>query len=187
MIAQEGRVLLSEEKTGKRIVLVAENTTKDTLNVFLRVVAEGYRRSGDRPVLKNIAPFSKVPMITLIELTDKASSYTYDLIVDDKENNMNFKLVKKEKDIEKVIKGKRVLFTMDDCEKCTLLSAILESENINHRVFNISEDSTLYKQFMAFIGKDLTEETRIDFPVIWNKDHAIFGFNDLEKIVNELK
>ena len=34
---KETRVLISEKKTGKRIVLFAENTTKDTLNIFFMV------------------------------------------------------------------------------------------------------------------------------------------------------
>lgn len=59
--AQQEQVLISEKKTGKRLVLMAENTTADTLNVFLMVFAEGYRRSADKPILKDIPLFQKCP------------------------------------------------------------------------------------------------------------------------------
>jgi glutaredoxin len=76
---------------------------------------------------------------------------------------------------------------MSGCEKCELLSSELQTKDIAHRVFNINDDPLLYKQFMAFINDDLTKDTRIKFPVIWNKDHTIFGFNAIENIVKELQ
>jgi len=79
-----------------------------------------------------------------------------------------------------------VLFTMDNCDTCELLSKTLESRGVSHRSFNIGKDPILYRQFMAFIEKELTQETRIKFPIIWNKDHTIFGYNDLEVMVNGL-
>ncbi|NNM09630.1 MAG: hypothetical protein HKO61_10680, partial [Flavobacteriaceae bacterium] len=55
-MSQGLKVLIKEQKSGKRLVLVAENKTQDTLNVFLMVNAEGYRRSASKPVIKNIPP-----------------------------------------------------------------------------------------------------------------------------------
>jgi hypothetical protein len=185
--SQDSRIILSEKKTGKRTVLVAENKTQDTLNVFLMVISEGYRRSADRPIIKNIPPLTNVPMITLIELANEPSSYTYEIIINDQERDLNFTLENKEKDIENVIRGRLVLFIMSGCEKCELLSSELRKKDIAHRVFNISDDPLLYKQFMAFINDELTKETRIKFPVIWNKDYTIFGFNTIEDILKELQ
>ena len=54
MYCQELKVLISEKKSGKRIVLFAENRTTDTLNVFFMVNAEGYRKSASKPVIKDI-------------------------------------------------------------------------------------------------------------------------------------
>ncbi len=187
MYAQELQVLISEKKSGKRIVLFAENRTTDTLNVFFMVNAEGYRKSASKPVIKDIPPKAKVPMITLIELTDTPSRYTYDLIINKEKRNVNFTYEKQAKDIKKMIKGKRVLFTKNNCEKCDELATTLKDNRISHRVFDITEDAILYNQFMRLIERSLTEETKIRFPVIWNKDHVIFGYNDLETIVKEIQ
>ncbi|RMA58487.1 thioredoxin domain-containing protein [Ulvibacter antarcticus] len=187
LIAQEDGVVISEKKSGKRVVLFAENTTKDSLNVFFMVLSEGYRRSADRPVIKNIPPLSKIPMITLIELADIPSSYSYELVVNDKEYNLDVSIKKDVKDIEKLIEGKLVLFTIDDCDKCEQLSNTLNDRNIAHRTFNIHKDEELYRQFMAFIKKDHSEVMRIMFPVIWNKDHTIFGYKKLDEILIEIE
>ena len=186
LFSQGETVVISEKKTGKRIVLLAENKTADTLNVFLMVQSEGYRRSADKPVLKNIPPNSIVPMITLIELTNVPSSYSYELIVNDKEKPIELDYGKEVVDIQNAIKGKIVVFTLPNCEKCTLLSTTLVNNRTTHLTFDISKDPVLYRQFMKFIENELTVETRIQFPVIWNKDHTIFGYDDLEKILGGL-
>ncbi len=181
------KVLISEVKTGKRVELFAENKTQDTLNVFLMVNAEGYRRSASKPVIKNIAPGAKVPMITLIEITGKESRYTFEMIVNDKDNDVNFSYDEPERDIERVIKGQLVIFSSDGCGKCTLLSELLDAQRVQHRIFNINEDAILYGQFMSFIERRLTVETKIRFPVIWNKDDVIFGYDDLESLLKDLQ
>lgn len=90
LFSQEKRVLISEKKQGKRTVLYAENTTKDTLNVFFMVISEGFRRSADRPLIKDIPPLSKEPMITLIEIKESPSNYTYTLVVNEAQNDLHF-------------------------------------------------------------------------------------------------
>jgi len=92
--SQDRRVILSEKKTNKRIILFAENTTKDTLNIFFIVTSEGYRKSASKPIIKNILPESKIALITLIELDNKPSSYTYELIINEQENNLSFSFCK---------------------------------------------------------------------------------------------
>jgi glutaredoxin len=182
-ISQGLKVLISEDKKGKRVILMAENKTQDTLNVFLMVNAEGYRRSASKPVIKNIAPHSKVPMITLIELEGVESRYTYDLVVNDKDYSVDVNYKKEQKDIERILKGQVVIFTADGCEKCHILIDSLKTGRIQHRSFNISEDATLYGQFIAFIERKLTADTRIRFPVVWNKDEVIFGYEDLKDLL----
>lgn len=181
------KILISEVKTGKRVELFAENKTQDTLNVFLMVNAEGYRRSASKPVIKNIAPGAKVYMITLIELAGEESRYTFEMIVNDKESDINFSYDEPERDIERVIKGQLVIFSSDGCRKCTLLSELLDAQRIQHRIFNINEDAVLYGQFMSFIERRLTVETKIRFPVIWNKDDVIFGYDNVEDILRVLE
>ncbi|NND62658.1 MAG: hypothetical protein HKN48_05645, partial [Flavobacteriaceae bacterium] len=169
VFSQSEAVVISEKKTGKRVVIFAENKSADTLNVFLMVHAKGYRRSADKPVLKDIPPKSSVPMITLIELSNVESNYTYELIINDKKKIYEFSYDREVVDIENVLRDRIVMFTLSECEKCDALSTELETRRINHRVFNIEKDPALYKQFMKFIEKELTSEVRIQFPVIWNK------------------
>ena len=186
-ICQGLQVMVSEKKTGRRIVLMAENMTNDTLNVFFMVNADGYRKSASKPVIKDIPPKAKVPMVTLIELTDVPSQYTYDLIINKEKRNLNFTYEKQAKDIQKFIEGRIVVFATNTCEKCDVLAQRLQEKRISHRVLNITEDAILYNQFMRLIERDLKEETRIRFPVIWNKDRVIFGYDDLEAILIELQ
>lgn len=184
--AQGLKVLITEKKKGKRVVLMAENKTADTLNIFLMVNATGYRKSASKPVIKNILPGRKVPMITLIEILAEDSHYTYDLIINEKEQNVTISHDNQVKDIEKNIKNRIVLFSKGGCEKCIALSEELTKKRIEHRVFNIQENPVIYRQFMAFIEDKLTLETKIRFPVIWNKTYTIFGFEELEEVVKNL-
>jgi glutaredoxin len=186
-LSQQEKVVITEKKKGKRIVLMAENKTTDTLNVFIMLTAQGYRRSADRPVVMNIPPRKKVHVMTLIEMEDQESSYTYNLIVNKNlDNSLTLEPEEDVVDIENVLKGKVVVFSKTDCKKCDNLSAFLFRDQVNHRNFNISEDPKLYSQFMNFIDKELQETTKIRFPVIWNKTYTIFGYDDLEKTVEEI-
>lgn len=185
--AQKEKVIVTEKKQGKRITLYAENTTKDTLSVFIMLTAQGYRRSADRPVVMNLPPKKKVNVMTLIEMEDQESSYTYNVIVNKKlDKVIPIDPEKEVADIETVIKGKIVIFSKTDCSKCETLSAFLYKEQLNHRVFHIEENPKVYRQFMNFIDNELKEDTQIRFPVIWNKTYTIFGYDELEEIVMEI-
>ena len=184
--SQDLKVLITEKKTGKRVVLIAENKTQDTLNVFLMVHAEGYRRSASKPVLKDLPPLSKTPMITLIELTGVPHQYTYELIVNERKTELQFTVNKKANNIERTLANRVVIFSKNDCPKCDLLASLLASKRIQHRDLNIEKDQVLYRQFMVFIEPKLDAQTKIRFPVIWNKDHAIFGYDNVEEVMKEL-
>jgi glutaredoxin len=181
--SQDIKVLITEEKNGKRVVLFAENKTTDTLNVFLLVNAEGYRKSASKPVIKDIPPLSRIPMITLIELREEQLRYTFDLIVNEEKRDLTFYAEKQAKDITRIISGRLVIFSLPNCEKCDSLSNRLTEQRLTHKVFNIKEDAIIYRQFMALIERDLTQEIHIRFPVIWNKDHVIFGYDDIDEII----
>jgi glutaredoxin-related protein len=186
VFSQGLKVLISEEKKGKRITLFAENKTRDTLNVFLTVNAEGYRRSSLKPVIKDLSPGARVPMMTLIELEGTDSRYTFEMVVNDKESEVNFSYEEPERDIERVIGGQLVIFSAEDCPKCMELIAELTEKHIQHRMFDIKEDAVLYGQFMSFIERRLSRETKIRFPIIWNKDEVIFGYETLEETIQML-
>ena len=40
--SQDSRIVISEKKQGKRLVFMAENISKDTLNIFFMVRSEAY-------------------------------------------------------------------------------------------------------------------------------------------------
>ncbi len=184
--SQKGKVIISEKKQGKRVVLMAENKTKDTLNVFFMVTSEGYRRSATKPVIKDIPPLSIVSMITLIELSNVPSSYSYELIVNNQKNNLNASFEKQAVNISEAFNGKLVLFVKNNCQKCADLESELKNKGVSYQSFDLNQDTVLYRQFMAFISKELTAETRIRFPLIWNKDHTIFGYDNIEEVIKNL-
>lgn len=185
--AQETRVLVTEKKQGKRLVLIGENTTKDTLNVFFMVKSEGYRRSADRPTIKFINPGDKIPLITLIELNGATPTYSYTLVVNEEVNQTNITYDKPTVDIEKKITNKLVLFIDQDCKKCSYLRTLLSQNRINHQVFDIDDHPELFRQFNAFIEKKYPEINAVRLPAIWNKNYLLFGFDDATEILNELK
>ena len=187
LYAQGEKILITEKKKGKRVILRAENVTSDTLNVFFMVNSDGYRRSADKPILKDIPPQSNVKLMTLIELTNVESSYTYELIVNDKKGPKKTDYNNKIIDVENVFKGKLVIFTLRNCEKCKTLLSQLSLNQTAYQSYDIGKEPLRYRQFMKYIEDDLTGTTRITFPVIWNKDHTIFGYDDLETILNKLK
>ena len=184
--AQGLKVLITEKKRGKRVLLMAENKTADTLNVFLMVNATGYRKSASKPVIKNIPPGKKTPMITLIEMDGETSKYTYDLIVNEEQRDITISEDNQATDIQKNIQDRIVIFSTEGCEKCTALSKALTEKNMEHRVIGITENPVIYRQFMTFIEDQLTLETKIRFPIIWNKTETIFGFEELEEMVTTL-
>ena len=180
------KVLITEEKKGKRVQLFAENKTADTLNVLLTVNGEGYRRSALKPVVKDIPPYDKVEMITLIELADVPSQYTFDMMINEKGTINAEEYNDKERDIERVILDKLVLFTVADCERCEALITALEEKRIALRTFDIHEDKKIFAQFMSYIERDLTVDTKIAYPIIWNRDRVIFGYDSLNVMVEIL-
>ncbi|MGJ8666642.1 MAG: glutaredoxin family protein [Patiriisocius sp.] len=185
--AQQDRIIISEEKKGKRIVLKAENTTDETLNIFVLINANGYRRSADKPILIDVPAKRKIPLATLIAIDEPNASYTYELIINDKlDNTKDISYTKAASDISRVIEGKLVMFSKAGCDRCKRLEEELTYKRIDFRNFNLDEDPILYKQFMAFIESSFTEKTQIRFPVIWNKTEAIFGYDELEDVMTEL-
>lgn len=184
---KETRVLISEKKTGKRIVLFAENTTKDTLNIFFMVTPTGFRRSASRPLIKDLLPYKKVPLLTLIKIDGVTSSYEYSLIINEEERNVTVGYKKEVESIENVIYKKLVLFFRDDCEKCKLLFSALEKQHIQYRKFNIDQNQKLYNQFLKFISKRYPEKEKVRLPVIWNKEYVLLGFDNLETLLKELE
>ncbi|MDT0555109.1 glutaredoxin domain-containing protein [Patiriisocius hiemis] len=184
--AQEEEVFIVEKKQGKRIVLSAKNTTNDSINIFLLVHAEGFRRSSSAPIIKNTPPNSTTYMTTLIEIEDTPSSYRYDLYLNAEKEPLVIDSEKKINDISSIIKDRIVLFVTKDCDKCIVLENLLKNNRVTFKAFDIYQDEALYKQFKKFVQKDPTQTITFKLPLIWNKSYAVYGYDNLESILEEL-
>ena len=185
--SQAEKVVISEKKQGKRVTLMAENKTLDSLNVFLMVKSEGYRRSADRPVLTTLPPKSNTPLIVLIELTDVPSNYSYDLIVNDEENKVSMAYNPQIPELEKHIKDKLVIFIKDDCFKCANLIAALQKNRIQHSVIDVNRDDAVNAQFEAFLKRHGGNNLRFPLPTVSNKGKISFGYDNLNSLVEYLQ
>lgn len=181
------KIEIIEQKRGKLTDLYAQNKSEDTLNIFFLVHAKGYRKSASKPIITNISPFSSIKLTTLIELSSEPSSYTYDLVINGDATDTSFDYEDLPKDIEKIINRKIVLFTGINCEKCSELTTALDEEKVRYELIDINEKPVYYRQFIAHIQSELTVNTHIRLPLIWNKDYVIFGYDDLNMVLGELK
>ncbi|WP_271765074.1 hypothetical protein [Aquimarina algiphila] len=91
---QEKSVRLIEDIQKKRTILYVQNDTNENKSIFLKVNPTGYRRSAQRPIIKSIPAKTKVQMLILIPLTDVESHYTYNLIVNEKLDNIEAERIK---------------------------------------------------------------------------------------------
>ncbi|WP_452224110.1 glutaredoxin family protein [Lacinutrix chionoecetis] len=140
-------VKLSEEKKGKRLTLYATNTDSLSYDIFLKVDTKDFRRSSNRPIIRNIAANSKIKLMTLIQLAGTEGNYesvfvvnevAYSLELDKDFEALDFKL-------DRAIKEKKVtIFTKDDCLICPDTKRILDNNKIRYTEYNIDKDSTNY-------------------------------------------
>ncbi|WP_438424740.1 hypothetical protein [Aquimarina macrocephali] len=89
--AQEKPVRLVEEKQKKRTIIYVQNDTDTDKSVFLKVNPTGYRRSAQRPIIKNIPAKGKIQMLILIPLTNIESHYTYNLVINEELESIDVK------------------------------------------------------------------------------------------------
>lgn len=89
--AQEKPVRLVEEKQKKRTIIYVQNDTDTDKSVFLKVNPTGYRRSAQRPIIKNIPAKGKIQMLILIPLTNVESHYTYNLVINEELESIDVK------------------------------------------------------------------------------------------------
>ncbi|WP_299184504.1 hypothetical protein [uncultured Aquimarina sp.] len=143
---QKELVYLVEEVQKKRSVIYVQNDTDSDKSVFLKIDPIGYRRRAQRPILKNVPAKSKVQMLILIPLTDKESSYTYNLIVNDKLENINTRRQKeKPKEIQSqtVANYKLFIYTNQDCNRCDTLIQKLKEKKIKFLEVDIDSKNNL--------------------------------------------
>ena len=182
-------VEISDTIVGKRITVYALNTSDTIVNIFFKIEAEGYRKSAERPVIKDLQPNRKTKVATLVKLRSDAPAYDYILVVNDvKPDDIN---VTKNReyvaDIEPLITGKLVIFGHPDCSKCNALLAGLDQKKVAYRSFDINQDAKTYEQFLAFLAKKSEKKFIIRLPFVWNKDRLMSQDLSVGKLIEMLE
>jgi len=181
-------VSIEEKVTGKRIELFAINTNTIDYDVFLKVNANGFRRSSSRPIIKTIPANSKVRMITLVKLNGVESNYTYTLVVN--EIGYDIKMQKDDEDfnikIDSALRSKVVtLFTKDNCLLCNDTKQLLSNNKISYKEFNVDQDSThLIRLLKEFKKSDI--KTKIEAPIIKIDDSLYTTIKSRKELIEAL-
>ena len=145
-------VKLVEEKNGKRLNLFAENSSDEKYLVFLRIVTSDFRRAGDRPVLTEIEPHSKIKLITLIKLEGAEGNYDATFIVNNA--SQDIRLRKDTEDFEIKIDDKInhrpiQIYTDSNCSLCKKTKFLLNTRGLNYNEYFSTDtkrlDSVLLK------------------------------------------
>lgn len=156
-------VKLVEETDGKRLNLFAENSSDKKYVVFLRVVTNDYRRSGNRPILTEIGPNEKIKLITLIKLVGSEGNYDATFIVND--GNHDIRMRKDVEDFnikidERLNNLSLYLFTKTNCDLCDETKDLLSKNNLTYKEFFATDtkrlDSVLIKH----------NKTQNNFPIL---------------------
>jgi glutaredoxin len=183
-------VKLKEVKKGKRVSLYAENTDSISYDVFLKVETKDYRRSSNRPIIRTIAPKTKVKLLTLIQLTNTKGKYhsmfvvnevAYALEVDKNNDHLSFKL-------DKAIKDKKViLYTKDDCLICPDVKRILDNNKIGFTEYNIDKDSTNYLKIIKEFQNDKENRRKNRIPMLKVENQVFNTIKSLDDFVVALR
>lgn len=190
ILAQEKQVRLVEDVQKKRTILYVQNDTDSDKSVFLKIDPIGYRRSAQRPIIKNIPAKSKVQMLILIPFTDVKSSYTYNLIVNEELQNIDVKRQKekpKEVSFRDTSKYDLLIYTEKNCTKCDTLTQKLKNEKIDFLEIDIdSKNNQLSPQFwdaMYFKGYN---RKRIRIPFAKKNGRLYHPITDFDKFIHTI-
>ncbi len=182
--AQKNGVKIIEQVGKKRTLIFAENTTTEARSVFFKVHANGYRRSGDRPVIKQLPPKSKTLLITLIPLVDVPSSYTYTFVANKTLENIQLKGKQEtEADVAELMKQEIVVFTNNSCQKCDRLTALLNSKHIKYRNINIDLHERFYKYTWQLLKAKGYNTDTLKLPLASVKGKIIHPIKNLSEFV----
>ncbi|MDY8134081.1 glutaredoxin [Aquimarina sp. 2201CG5-10] len=186
VVAQENPVRLIEEVQKKRTILYVQNDTDTDKSVFLKVNPIGYRRSAQRPVIKNIPAKSKTQILILIPLTDVDSHYTYDLIVNEQLKNIDVdrsKNTRKEAPVSSILRSEIIIFTKKGCKKCELLISKLKEKHIKYREVNIDTKSRYREYLWELLNRDGYDKNTIGVPLGIIKGKLQYPIDDLDTFI----
>ncbi len=187
--AQTKTVYLVEEKLKKRTIIYVQNDSPQDRSVFLKINPTGYRRSAQRPIIKNIPANSKAQMQVLIPLADVESSYTYSLVINDELESIDIersKTSKKEAPLSSIMKAEVIIFTRKNCEKCERLTAKLDKNHIKYREVNI-DTKTRYREYLwELLDNSKYNKNSVGVPLSAINGELNYPIDDIDKFVKEL-
>ncbi len=186
---QEKPVRLVEEKQKKRTILYVQNDSETDKSVFLKVNPTGYRRSAQRPIIKTIPAKNKVQMLILIPLTDVASHYTYNLVVNEELETIDVdrsKNPKKQAPVSSIMRSETIIFTKIDCEKCTILISKLKEKHIKFREVNIDTQNRYRDYLWELLKKDGYNKNIIGVPLAVIKGKLKYPIDNIEDFISQL-
>lgn len=186
--SQKNGVIIIEEKTDKRHLIYAKNTTNEIRSVFLKVTPIGYRRTANRPVIKTIPPHTKSLLTTLIPLKNTPNSYTYIYTANKEQKNLTVNRVKpaKELNLSEVIKNEIVIFTTDDCKKCVQLIGSLKNKRIKYREININQNNRFYVYAWKLLEEKGYNTKSILLPIASIKGKIITTIRDMDSFISQI-
>ncbi|WP_299261311.1 hypothetical protein [uncultured Aquimarina sp.] len=188
--AQEKPVYLIEDVQKKRTVVYVQNDTNSDKSVFLKIDPIGYRRSAQRPIIKNIPANSKVQMMILIPLTDMASSYTYNLIVNKELENIDVKRQKeKPKEIifQNISKHNFYVYTKQNCKRCDMLIQKLKNKKIDFLEIDVnSKNDLLSPIFLKKLEDEGHTRENIELPFVKKNKTLYYPIPDFDSFIQEI-
>ncbi|AZQ44913.1 hypothetical protein [Nonlabens ponticola] len=90
-LAQHDGIEIDVVKGHKKITYTAQNTTSDTLDLFFKVISDGFRRSADRPIITTVPAKSTINLLTLIPKKNADTTHTYIAVVTKPEHNIQIR------------------------------------------------------------------------------------------------
>ncbi|MFD2565369.1 hypothetical protein [Aquimarina rubra] len=188
--AQEKTVHLVEDVQKKRTTIYVQNDTDSDKSVFLKINPIGYRRSAQRPIIKNIPANSKEEMLILIPLTDVASSYTYDLVVNEELENIDVKRQKekpKEVPPQTVSKYKLFVYTEQNCARCDSLKQKLNDKKVEFLEVDIdSRNNLLSPVFWRKMQEEGYTRENIELPFVKKNKKLYYPISDFDTFIEEI-
>ncbi len=187
VFGQQNGVTIVEKKDSKRHFLYAKNDAEAPRSVFLRVVAKGYRRQADRPIIKTIPPKSEVLMMTLIPLRDTIPSYTYIYVANDEQQDLGVIREKEPNEsmgVNEFIESRNLIFTKEGCDKCKYLVDRLQHQRKKFREVRIEEKDWAFKYTLSYLDHRGQKLDTIALPMAMIKGKVIQPIKDINLFVD---
>ena len=185
-VLENKAVKLIEEKLEKRWLLYAQNTTEEEKEVFLMVQGDGFRRSADRPVIKQVPPGEKILMLTLIPLKEAQPTYSTIFTFDNKlqkieKNHSDY--AQEYINIRPIKVNEITVYVGDECPKCDILVNHLNMKHITFRKMDVNRHHAVHEFMFNQLKDSISEAQLISLPVIQYKNQRHFNIDNINQFV----